>query len=292
VKKVVRFCAAPLFAVRCDGSGAITNAGNQTSPTGPWPTAATSRSSTGSMTIHDICSTLYCTAYRRVSGGDVMASFTDSLPASALTDNGSVYTSRFTHGHNDFERMLASLGIAQKNGHPGHRSAQGKIERFHQTLKRWLTPRPRPTDINQLQALLDTFRQRYNTARPHRALPQGRTHNRPTPHCPKTPPPPPPRTSSASAMTPSTNSANSRCATAADYSTSARAVGAAKPVDHQRGPPRGASPRRRESRRAGNSAGFGALATDRARRGTRGYCRLGAAGVARHGHHLGRGAAA
>jgi hypothetical protein len=46
---------------------------------------------------------LYCTAYRRVSGGDVVASFTDSRPASALTDNGSVYTSRFTHGHNDFE---------------------------------------------------------------------------------------------------------------------------------------------------------------------------------------------
>ena len=59
-----------------------------------------------------------------------MASFTDSaatygLPASILTDNGSVYTSRFTHGHNDFERLLASLGIAQKNGHPGHRSAHG-----------------------------------------------------------------------------------------------------------------------------------------------------------------------
>jgi hypothetical protein len=39
--------------------------------------------------------------------------------ASALTDNGSVYTSRFTYGHNDFERPPARLGIAQKNGHPG-----------------------------------------------------------------------------------------------------------------------------------------------------------------------------
>jgi hypothetical protein len=33
-------------------------------------------------------------------------------------DNGSGYTSRFTHGHNDFERLPARLGIAQKNGHP------------------------------------------------------------------------------------------------------------------------------------------------------------------------------
>jgi hypothetical protein len=29
-------------------------------------------------------------------------------------DNGSGYTSRFTHGHNDFERLPARLGIAQK----------------------------------------------------------------------------------------------------------------------------------------------------------------------------------
>ncbi|MGH3439093.1 MAG: IS481 family transposase [Sciscionella sp.] len=122
----------------------------------------------------------YCTAYRRVSGPDIVASFTDTattygLPASTLTDNGSVYTSRFTHGHNDFERLLASLGIIQKNGHPDHPQTQGKIERFQQTLKRWLTPRPHPTDLNQLQALLDTFRAHYNTARPHRALAERRT---------------------------------------------------------------------------------------------------------------------
>jgi transposase InsO family protein len=117
---------------------------------------------------------LACTAYRRVAGPDVVASFTDTaathgLPASTLTDNGSVYTSRFTHGHNDFERLIASLGITQKNGHPGHPQTQGKIERFHQTLKRWLTPRPRPTTINDLQTMLDDFCVLYNTQRPHRA---------------------------------------------------------------------------------------------------------------------------
>jgi integrase-like protein len=52
---------------------------------------------------------------------------------------------------------------------------EGKMERFHQTLKRWLAPHPRPTDLNHLQALLDTFRELYNTARPHRAVPQHRT---------------------------------------------------------------------------------------------------------------------
>lgn len=123
---------------------------------------------------------LCCTAYRRVAGPDVVASFTAiattyGLPASTLTDNGSVYTSRFTHGHNDFELLLAGLGITQKNGHPNHPQTQGKIERFHQTLKRWLTVRPRPASVTDLQALLDTFRDLYNTRRTHRALPAGTT---------------------------------------------------------------------------------------------------------------------
>ena len=118
---------------------------------------------------------LACTAYSRVAGPDVVASFIDTanthgLPSSTLTDNGSVYTARFTHGHNEFELLLANLGIIQKNGHPGHPQTQGKIERFHQTLKRWLAPRPRPATLPDMQALLDTFRSLYNTERAHRAL--------------------------------------------------------------------------------------------------------------------------
>jgi len=123
---------------------------------------------------------LACTAYRRVAGPDVVASFTTTaahhgLPASTLTDNGSVYTSRFTHGHNDFERLLAGLGITQKNGHPGHPQTQGKIERFHQTLKRRLACRPRPADLTAMQTLLNDFTVVYNTQRSHRALPPGTT---------------------------------------------------------------------------------------------------------------------
>ena len=123
---------------------------------------------------------LTCTAYRRVTGGDVVASFTATatqfgLPTATLTDNGAVYTSRFTHGHNDFERLLASLGITQKNGHPNHPQTQGKVERFHQTLKRWLSARPRPATLVELQHLLDTFRAIYNTQRIHRALPPATT---------------------------------------------------------------------------------------------------------------------
>ncbi len=64
-------------------------------------------------------------------------------PASTLADNGSVYTSRFTGGRNAFEYVLPLPGVRQKNGSPGHPQTQGKTERFHQTLQRWLRARPR-----------------------------------------------------------------------------------------------------------------------------------------------------
>ena len=156
---------------------------------------------------------LSCTAYRRVAGPDVVASFTataatSGLPASTRTDNGSVYTSRFTHGHNDFERLLASLGITQKNGHPGHPQTQGKIERFHQTLKRWLACRPRPATITAMQTLLDDFGVIYNTERTHRALPQAPHQRRPTRPSPKPAHSTPPPNTSASATMSSTTSAS------------------------------------------------------------------------------------
>ncbi len=118
---------------------------------------------------------LGCTVCRRVGGDDVVATFTAAgdahgWPAATLTDNGSVYTSRFTGGRNGFEYLLAYLGIRQKNGTPGHPQTQGKIERFHQTLKRWLGQGPAAASIAALQDRLDAFRHAYNEERPHRAV--------------------------------------------------------------------------------------------------------------------------
>jgi transposase InsO family protein len=111
----------------------------------------------------------------RISGEDVVTTFlaaadAHGLPQSTLTDNGSVYTSRFTGGRNGFEYLLANLGIAQKNGHPNHPQTQGKIERFHQTLKRWLAAQPAAATLDDLQAQLYCFQRIYNELRPHRAL--------------------------------------------------------------------------------------------------------------------------
>ncbi len=44
------------------------------------------------------------------------------------------------------------------------------MERFHQTLKRWLAKQPKPADVAGLQALLDRFRAYYNHVHPHRAI--------------------------------------------------------------------------------------------------------------------------
>jgi integrase-like protein len=53
---------------------------------------------------------------------------------------------------------------------PGPPQTCGKVERFHQTLKRWLAKQPAAGTVSQLQAQLDRFRHYYNTRRPHRAL--------------------------------------------------------------------------------------------------------------------------
>jgi transposase InsO family protein len=118
---------------------------------------------------------LSATVHEPVTGDDVVAVFLGLIehygpPASTLTDNGSVYTSRFTGGRNAFEYVLPLLGVRQKNGSPGHPQTQGKTERFHQTLQRWLRARPPAATVAQLQAQLDEFRGHYNQQRPHRAL--------------------------------------------------------------------------------------------------------------------------
>ena len=118
---------------------------------------------------------LAATAMKAVTGPAVIASFNAcraqyGTPFSTLTDNGIVYTARFIKGKNGFEYLLSELGVIQKNGSPGHPQTQGKIERFHQTQKKWLGQQAPARSIAQLQDQLDKFQSVYNTKRPHRAL--------------------------------------------------------------------------------------------------------------------------
>ena len=94
-------------------------------------------------------------------------------PASTLTDNGNVYTTRLAGGRggrNGLEAELLRLGIRQKNGRPSHPQTQGKVERFQQTLKKWLAAQTPASTLAELQDQLDTFTSYYNTRRPHRSL--------------------------------------------------------------------------------------------------------------------------
>ena len=126
---------------------------------------------------------LRLSAHQPVTGKVIVDEFRTAIaehgaPASTLTDNGMVYTARFAGGRggrNAFETELRRLGIVQKNSRPNHPTTCGKVERFQQTLRRWLDQQPAPTTIDELQMLLDTFRSIYNDTRPHRALPHRAT---------------------------------------------------------------------------------------------------------------------
>jgi transposase InsO family protein len=92
------------------------------------------------------------------------------VPAMSLTDNGMVYTGRLHAFESAFEVNLRALGTRTINSTPSHPQTCGKIERFWTTLKKWLRARPTPAALDELNALLDQFRDFYNHQRPHRAL--------------------------------------------------------------------------------------------------------------------------
>ena len=127
---------------------------------------------------------LHLSAHRAISTPIVLATFRKTagqhgIPASTLTDNGMVFTVRFSGGQggrNGFEHQLRTWNVVQKNSRPNHPTTCGKVERFQQTLKKWLRAQPeQPATIAELQAVLDRFRDGYNHRRPHRSLPHRAT---------------------------------------------------------------------------------------------------------------------
>jgi transposase InsO family protein len=94
------------------------------------------------------------------------------IPDEILTDNGKVFTGRFGSQPVEvmFDRICRENGIAHR--HTGVRSptTTGKIERFHQSVRReFLADRTFPS-MHAAQAALDAWVSEYNTARPHQAL--------------------------------------------------------------------------------------------------------------------------
>lgn len=118
-----------------------------------------------------------CGLVRRATSKAVCGVFLAALerhgvPDEILTDNGKVFSGRFgPHpGEVLFERLCREQGIAHR--HTGVRSptTTGKIERFHQSLRREFLADRAFASLEQAQAELDAWVADYNSARPHQAL--------------------------------------------------------------------------------------------------------------------------
>jgi transposase InsO family protein len=126
----------------------------------------------------DVCSDARVTT----TGHNVLTSFRTAfrrcgIPAGVLTDNGAVFTAKQRgQGRVALEVELGILRVRFDHSHPYHPQTCGKVERFHQTQKKWLAAQPKASTVEDLQRQLDRFRRYYNTVRPHRAI------DRRTPH--------------------------------------------------------------------------------------------------------------
>jgi transposase InsO family protein len=114
-------------------------------------------------------------AFRTTTGHAVVDVFaaagaTWGYPASVLTDNGAVYNAASRKGTTLFELELERLGIVYKHSRPYHPQTCGKVERFHQTLKRYLARQRPARSLRVLQGQIDRFVELYNRERPHRAV--------------------------------------------------------------------------------------------------------------------------
>jgi hypothetical protein len=115
------------------------------------------------------------TSFATVKAADVVQAFYSGsnrfgLPASVLSDNAAVFTAKSRGGKVLLELELERQGIDFKHSTPYHPQTCGKVERFHQTLKRFLRKQTPAASLAELQFQLDAFADYYNNRRPHRAL--------------------------------------------------------------------------------------------------------------------------
>ena len=118
-------------------------------------------------------------AMRTVKAPDVLETFylaaeSYGYPAKFLSDNAAVFSGTPRKGRVVLESEFDRLGIESKHSSPYHPQTCGKVERFHQTLKRYLQRQAAAESLVHLQFQLDAFRLYYNQQRPHRSV-DGRT---------------------------------------------------------------------------------------------------------------------
>jgi transposase InsO family protein len=92
------------------------------------------------------------------------------VPCLLLSDNGTAVNRDRLGRQTQLVALLTSLGCRPITGRPVHPQTQGKDERVHQTLQRWLRARPAAATRADLQRLVDEFDEHYNHHRPHQSL--------------------------------------------------------------------------------------------------------------------------
>ena len=93
------------------------------------------------------------------------------VPQRLLSDNGSALNPSRRGYIGQLVEHASALGVEPITGKPGRPTTQGKNERFHQTLFRYLDKQPLAETLEELQAQVDAFDHVYNTERGHQGLP-------------------------------------------------------------------------------------------------------------------------
>lgn len=97
------------------------------------------------------------------------------VPSGQLNDNGLNFSGKLRGIEVTFEINLRAAGVRAITSRPFHPQTCGKVERFQQTMKKWLRNKQRrvgclAADIAELQVWVDEFIDYYNQQRPHRAI--------------------------------------------------------------------------------------------------------------------------
>jgi transposase InsO family protein len=110
-------------------------------------------------------------------------------PQKFLSDNGAALNPTRRGRTGALVEFLKARGIEPITGKPYKPTTQGKNERFHQTLHKYLHRQPPAPSMSALQLQVDTFDLYYNSEREHQGLPAGMTPREAWDATPKTPPP-------------------------------------------------------------------------------------------------------
>jgi transposase InsO family protein len=121
------------------------------------------------------------TVVERATARAVCLAFAQALarhgvPDEVITDNGKQFTDRFnrygpSRGEVLFDKICRKNGITHRLTQPGSPNQNGKVERFHGTLRPDFLDQADPFEsVEAAQAAVDVWAADYNAERPHQGL--------------------------------------------------------------------------------------------------------------------------